>query len=89
MRKTTAILAAACMGSALAAPSNNKRYLRDPAQTVTGNELAYEVPAPVSSGGKAWSDAHARAKGLVGQMSVEEKVSRRVLVWQFVGSPRY
>jgi hypothetical protein len=75
MRKTSAILAvAACASVASAAPQ--KRYVRDPAQTVSGNELAYNITAPASSGGQAWTDAHARVLALVEEMTLAEKVSR-------------
>lgn len=77
MRKTAILAAAACASSsALAAPGLGKRYTRSPDQTVTGNELAYDIPSPDSNGGKAWVDAHDRARGLVEQMTLEEKVSR-------------
>jgi hypothetical protein len=74
MRNTTAILAVAALAATVqAAP--NKRLVTDPKdRSVTGNELAYNITAPVATGGQAWADAHAKVVALVEQMSLQEKV---------------
>ena len=76
MRKTSAILAVAACASVATSAAPQKRYVRDPNQTVSGNELAYNITAPASSGGQAWTDAHARVVALVDEMTLDEKVSR-------------
>lgn len=45
-----------------------------PANLPNATGLSYAVPAPQANGGKAWKDAHDRARGLVNQMTLEEKV---------------
>jgi hypothetical protein len=51
----------------------------DSSLNVTDPHAAPAVPAdfssPISTGGVAWTDAYNKAKGLVDQMTVEEKVN--------------
>jgi hypothetical protein len=76
MRTPTALFTVACAaGSTLAYPS--KRYTPDPNLNVTGQELAYTVPPVMSNGGKAWSGAHSKARDVIAQMTLDEKVSLR------------
>lgn len=44
--------------------------------------LSYIVPAPPSTGGKAWQTANARASALVAQMTLQEKVGKRSYLTQ-------
>jgi hypothetical protein len=74
MKNLSAIFAAGAYASVVAAVVQ-KRYVRDPSQTVTGNELAYNITSPKSTGGKAWTEAHAQVLTLLGQMTLTEKVS--------------
>lgn len=46
-----------------------------PANLPNATGLSYAVPPPNSNGGKAWKEAHGRARSLVDQMTVTEKVS--------------
>jgi len=45
-----------------------------PADLPDANGLAYVVPGPIADGGKAWKGANRRARDLVDQMTLEEKV---------------
>lgn len=58
-----------------------------PANLPNATGLSYAVPPPDSNGGKAWKDAHGRAREFVNQMTVKEKVRLYMFILPFVRLP--
>lgn len=77
MRFSSAIVLALSLGSSLttALPSFGDDLLYLPRQTDDTNATLGTYTGPYTDGGKAWTEAFAKAKALVSQMTTEEKAN--------------